>query len=428
MGLLSRFITPEKRLTVQGLDSLMERAVGGYPTSSGVDINEQTALSCMAVYAAVRLLSETIGSLPGHIMRQTEMGKEKALTHSLYALIHEQPNPEQTAMEWREIAMCHLLLRGNHYSEKQLDQAGRLVALWPIHPDRVTIERPGANAPLLYRITMPGGGTVTLGPDRMLHLRGLGSNGVTGFSPIAVARQALGLAVAAQEYGARLFKNDTRPGGVLEHPQKLSEPAYNRLRASIEEQHQGFSNAHRMMILEEGMKWSQVGINPDDAQFLESRKFSVTEVARMYNVPPHFLRDLERATFSNIEQQAIEFVVYSLRPWVVRFEQRLKVELLSPQDRVTHFVKFNVDGLLRGDIKTRFDAYQVAKQNGWMNADEIRELEDLNPLPRGTGQEYWRPMNLGVVGLDQPDPSTGLGSGEPANPPQHDQQGAAHAG
>jgi HK97 family phage portal protein len=239
-------------------------------------------------------------------------------------------------------------------------------------------------------------------------MRGLGSNGVTGFSPIAVARQAIGLAIASQEYGARLFKNDTRPGGVLEHPQKLSEPAYKRLRESIENQHQGLSNAHRMMILEEGMKWSQVGINPDEAQFLESRKFSVTEIARMFNLPPHFLRDLERATFSNIEQQAIEFVVYTLRPWVVRFEQRLKIELLSPQDRVTHFIKFNVDGLLRGDIQTRYNAYHVAKQDGWLNADEIRELEDMNPIPNGKGEAYWQPVNMGEVGkipAPQPQPS-----------------------
>jgi HK97 family phage portal protein len=399
MGWLGRMLQPEKRLTVQDLDLLMDRAVSGYPTASGVDVNDQTALSCMAVYAAVRLLSETVGSLPGHVMRLTDVGKDKALTHPLYPIIHEQPNPEQTAMEWRETAMCHLLLRGNHYSEKQYDQAGRLIALWPIHPDRVRIERASPTAPLSYGIKMPGSGQeVWLGQDRMLHLRGLGSNGVTGFSPIALARQALGLAVAAQDYGARLFKNDTRPGGVLEHPQKLSDPAYKRLRASIEEQHQGLSNAHRMMILEEGMKWSQVGINPDEAQFLESRKFSVTEIARLFNLPPHFLRDLERATFSNIEQQAIEFVVYSLRPWVVRFEQRLKIELLSPQDRVTHFIKFNVDGLLRGDIQTRYAAYQVAKQNGWLNADEIRELEDLNPIPDDKGQDYWQPVNIGVVG------------------------------
>lgn len=407
MGFLQRFIQPEKRLSLQELDAWMDRSLAGYPTASGVDVNDQTALSCMAVYAAVRLISETIGSLPGHVMRHTEMGKEKALTHPLYSIIHEQPNPEQTAMEWRETAMCHLLLRGNHYSEKQYDQAGRLIALWPIHPDRVKIERASANAALIYRITVPGGGEVRYSPEQVLHLRGLGANGVTGFSPIAMARQAIGLAIAAQEYGARLFANDTRPGGVLEHPGKLNDAAHKRLRESVENLHQGLGNAHRMMILEEGMKWSQVGINPDDAQFLESRKFSVTEIARMFNLPPHFLRDLERATFSNIEQQAIEFVVYTLRPWVVRFEQRLKIELLSPQDRVTHFIKFNVDGLLRGDIQTRYNAYHIAKQDGWINSDEIRELEDMNPIPGGDGQDYWQPTNMGVVGkMPEPQPQS----------------------
>jgi HK97 family phage portal protein len=419
MGFLLQFLQPEKRLTVSDLDTLMDRAVGGYPSAAGVDINDQSALSCVAVYAAVRLLSETMGSLPGHVMRQTEIGKEKALTHPLYPIIHEQPNPEQTAMEWRETAMCHLLLRGNHYSEKQYDNAGRLMALWPIHPDRVTIERPSPQAPLIYHIKIPDGSEVRLSPDRVLHLRGMGSNGVTGFSPIAVARQAIGLAIAAQEYGARLFKNDTRPGGVLEHPQKLSDPAYARLRASIENEHQGLSNAHRMMILEEGMKWSQVGINPDDAQFLESRKFSVAEIARIFNIPPHFLRDLERATFSNIEQQAIEFVMYSLRPWCVRLEQRLKIELLSAQDRVTHFLKFNVDGLLRGDIAARYNSYHVAKQDGWLNADEIRELEDMNPIPGGKGADYWQPVNIGIVGkMPQVDAAQNPASQEQDEEPQ----------
>lgn len=403
MGFLRQFITPEKRLSISELDMVMDRAISGYPSSSGVQVDDQIALSCMAVYAAIRLMSETMGSLPLHVMRQTDMGKEKALDHPLYAMLHEQPNPEQTAMEWRETAMCHLLLRGNHYSEKQYDNAGRLIALWPIHPDRVRIERAGPNAPLIYRVSIPGGSEVRLGPQNILHLRGLGSNGVTGFSPIALARQALGLAIAAQEYGARLFRNDTRPGGVLEHPGKLNDVAFKRLRESIEKQHQGLSNAHRMMILEEGMKWSQIGINPDDAQFLESRKFSVTEIARLFNIPPHFLRDLDRATFSNIEQQSTEFVIYSLRPWCVRLEQRFNVELLSQQDRVTNFVKFNVEGLLRGDTASRYNAYHVAKQDGWLNADEIRELEDLNPIPGGKGEDYWQPVNMGVVGqMPQP--------------------------
>ena len=214
MGFLQRLFRPEKRMTIQDLDSIMDRAIGGLPTTSGVDVNDQSALSCTAFYAGVRIISETIGSLPGNVMRYTDMGKEKAFDHPLYSIIHDQANPEQTAMEWRETAMCHLLLRGNHYSEKQYDNAGRLIALWPIHPDRVRIERSSENAPLSYVIRIPGTGRdVRLEQDRMLHLRGLGSNGVTGFSPISIARDALGLAIAAQEYGSRLFKNDTRQIG-----------------------------------------------------------------------------------------------------------------------------------------------------------------------------------------------------------------------
>ncbi len=399
MGLLRKLFQREGRMTLSDLDQLMDRSIGGFPTTTGIDINDTSAMGVMAVYAAVRLLSETIGSLPGHVMRETDKGKEKARSHPLYRIIHEQANPEQTAMEWRETAMAHLLLRGNHVSEKQLDGGGRVVALWPIHPDRVRVERDGTNGPLVYLVKVPPTNVeVRLAANRVLHLRGLGSNGITGYSPLAIGRNAIALALAAQEYGARLFKNDTKPGGVLEHPGKLSTPAYDRIKASIEQEHQGLTNAHRMMILEEGMTWNQVGINPDDAQFLESRKFSVTEIARLFNVPPHLLRDLERATFSNIEHQGIDFVVNSLRPWLVRFEQRMKIDLLSESDRVAHFIKFNVDALLRGDIKTRYEAYQMGKQNGWINADEIRELEDMNPLPDGLGEDYWQPMNLGVVG------------------------------
>lgn len=399
MGLLRRLFQREGRMTLNEMDMLMDRAVGGFPTSTGIDINDNSAMGVMAVYAAVRLLSETIGSLPGHVMRETDKGKEKARSHPLYRIIHEQANPEQTSMEWRETAMGHLLLRGNHISEKQLDGGGRVVALWPIHPDRVRVERVSATGPLVYLVKVPPSNTeVRLAPSQVLHLRGLGSNGITGYSPLALGRNAIALALAAQEYGARLFKNDTKPGGVLEHPGKLSQPAYDRLKASIKQEHEGLTNAHRMMILEEGMKWHQIGINPDDAQFLESRRFSVTEVARLFNVPPHLLRDLERATFANIEHQGIDFVVNSLRPWLVRFEQRMAIDLLSESDRVAHFIKFNVDALLRGDIKTRYEAYQISKQNGWLNADEIREFEDMNPLPNGLGKDYWQPLNLGVVG------------------------------
>ena len=399
MGMLSRLFRVDRRMTLDDMDAMMDRTVGGFPSTTGIDINDTSALGVMAVFAAVRLLSETVGSLPCHVMRLTDGGPAKALSHPLYRLLHESANPEQTAMEWRETAMCHLLLRGNHFSEKQFDAAGRLIALWPIHPDRVRVDRLGATGPLVYLVKVPPHNTETILPAaQVLHLRGLGSNGVTGFSPLSIGRQAIGLALAAQEYGARLFKNDTKPGGVLQHPGKLSKTAHDRLTASTEQEHQGLSNAHRMMILEEGMSWHQIGINPDDAQFLESRKFSVTEVARLFNLPPHFLRDLERATLANIEQQSLEFVVYTLRPLLVRMEQRFCLELLSEADRVTHYIKFNVEGLLRGDIKTRFDAYQVAKQNGWMNADEIRALEDQNPLPQGRGQDYWQPLNLGVIG------------------------------
>src|SRR5206468_2137345 len=249
---------------------------------------------------------------------------------------------------------------GNAYSDKQSDSGGRVIALWPLHPDRVKFRRAAPQAPLQYEIRLPQTEQLILLPaERVLHQRGLSSNGVTGLSPITVAREAIGMAVAAQEFGARLFSNGVRPSGVFEHPNKLSTVAHTRLATSLQQEHAGLENKHRTLILEEGMKWQQIAMNPDDAQFLESRKFSVVEVARMFNIPPHFLRDLERATFSNIEQQAIEFVVYSLRPWLVRWEQRIAVDLIPPDQRASYYCKFSVDGLLRGDIKSRNDAYQV---------------------------------------------------------------------
>jgi len=392
----------ERRMTLDDLDLLMDRVVGGVETAAGVNVTPDSAMSIMAVMCAVRIFSETVGSLPLHTYRSLDRGKEKALEHWLYPLLHDQPNPEQTSLEWRETMQAHLLLRGNAYSEIQRDGGGKVVALWPLHPDRVSVERQDPLGPLSYVILLPKSNQrIRLAKERVFHLRGLSSNGVTGFSPIFLAAQAIGLAAAAQEYGARLFKNDSRPGGYLRHPKTMSKVAYERLKTGWLEAHQGLTQAHRMAILEEGTEWQQVGINPDDAQFLESRKFSVTEVARMFNLPPHMLKDLDRATFTNIEHQGIEFVVYSLRPYLVRWEQRILMDLVPPQDRRTIFARFLVEGLLRGDIKSRYDAYRLAKGDGWLNANEIRELEDMNPIPEEQGgEDYWRPVNIGVIGQE----------------------------
>lgn len=397
MGFLTQLF--ERRMTLGELDALMDRAVSGTPTASGVDMSPETALTITAVYQAQRIISETVGSLPLHLYRRLEGGgKARASDYWLYPILHHRANPEQTSMEWREMMQGHLTIRGNAYSEIQRNQAGQIVALWPIPTDYVRVER--VNSRLLYRVRPVNniGPWIPIPASNMFHLRGLSSNGVTGLSPIALFREALGLNLALQEFGSRLFKNATHIGGTLEHPGKLSGPAYTRLKAAVEAQHSGLTQAHRMMILEEGMKWTKTSIDPDDAQFLDSRRFSVAEVARMFNMRPHMLMDLERSTFSNAEQEAISLVVFCFRPWLVRWEQRIMMDLIPEEDQGTIFPEFLVDGLLRGETKARYDAYAIAKEKGWMNSDEIRELENMNPIPNGAGKIYWQPVNMVEAG------------------------------
>jgi HK97 family phage portal protein len=396
MSLTRRLL--EKRMTLSELDTLMDRAVSGQPTASGADVGADSAMGLMAVWDAVRILAETIGSLPAFVMRRLEKGSTPALDHWLYPLIHVRANPEQTALEWRETMMVHRLLWGNAYAEKQRDGGGRVTALWPLHPDRVRPLRLPDQS-LGYEVRLPkGAGAVTLRGDQVLHLRGLSANAVTGVNPLQLAREMLGLSLALQESSGRFFGNGAYAGGVIETDKHLSKEAYKRLEESINLKHAGLSNIHRTAILEEGLKWHQTTVDPEKAQSLESRRFQVLEVARWLNLPPHFLKDLERATFSNIEEQAIEFVVYCIRPHVVRWEQRLLLDLVPQEEWGKTFIKFKVEGLLRGDIKSRYDAYAVGRQWGWLSADEIRELEDMNPMPHGQGEAYWQPVNVIPVG------------------------------
>lgn len=396
----------EKRSTLANPGQwLIDAFAGGATSKAGVRVNEETALTNTAVYACVRIIAETVASLPLFLYRRLDDGgKEKATTHPLFPILHDAANDEMTSFQWRETMMCHLLLWGNAYSEIEYNQGGNVRALWPIPPWRVKVERDGQGM-LQYRVYVGDYDTEArvLPASQVLHIPGLSFNGLVGHSPIAMAREAIGLGLAAQEFGARFFSNGAQIGGVLEHPGSLSDKAQENLRRSFEETHQGLSRAHRLMILEEGMKYAQTAIPPQDAQFLETRKFQVTEIARFFRVPPHMLADLERATFSNIEQQSIEFVTHTIRPWLVRWEQALKLKLITNKQ---FFPEFLVDGLLRGDVKSRYEAYAIARQNGWMNVDEIREKENLNPLPDGQGKTYLVPLNM--VPADQ----AGQGDGQ----------------
>lgn len=367
---------------------------GEVRSASGVQVTPDTAMRSTAVYGSVRILAETVASLPLFLYKRIGKAKEKAPEHPLYSLLHDLPNPEMTSFELREMLMGHLALRGNAYCYLVRDDFGiQVKEIWPLRPDRIEIIR-SDDQRLVYIYRLPNGESRVLREEDVWHIRGFGNDGVKGMSPISFAREAIGLSLATEEFGARFFGNGSQLGGVLQTEGQLSREAQERLKEQWEKLHTGLSNAHRVAILEEGLKWQQVGIAPEDGQFLETRKFQVAEIARIFRVPPHMLADLDRATFSNIEHQSIEFVVHTIRPWLVRWEQSIKRDLLLPSERDTYFAEFLVDGLLRGDIKSRYEAYAVGRQNGWLSANDIRQMENMNPLPDGQGEQYLIPLNM----------------------------------
>lgn len=363
-------------------------------SSTGKTVTEQSAMQMTAVYACVRILSEAIAGLPLHLYKYTDDGgKEKALDHPLYRLLHDEPNPEMTSFVFRETLMTHLLLWGNAYAQIIRNGKGEVIALYPLMPNRMRVDRDDKGQ-LYYTYnrvydealktkTM----TVTLRPYEVLHIPGLGFDGLVGYSPIAMAKNAIGLAIATEEYGAKFFANGAAPSGVLEHPSTLKNP--EKLREAWQSQFGGSHNSNRIAVLEEGLKYTPISISPEQAQFLETRKFQINEIARIFRVPPHMVGDLEKSSFSNIEQQSLEFVKYTLDPWVVRWEQNLQRILLTTDEKKEYFFKFNVDGLLRGDYASRMSGYATARQNGWMSANDIRELENLDRIPEELGGDLY---------------------------------------
>jgi HK97 family phage portal protein len=348
-------------------------------SSSGKAVNERTAMQTSAVYACVRILAETIASLPLHTYRNTKNGKEKALEHSLYYLLHDAPNSEMTSFVFRETLVSHLLLWGNSYSQIIRDGRGRVIAMYPLLPNKMTVDRTDSGE--IYYIYNKDGQIYYLRNYEVLHIPGLGFDGLVGYSPIAMSKNAIGMAIATEEYGAKFFANGANPGGVLEHPGVVKDPA--RVRESWNAVYQGSSNAHRIAVLEEGMKFQSIGIPPEQAQFLETRKFQTEEICRIFRVPPHLVASLDRATFSNIEHQSISFVVHTIRPWLVRIEQSINKALFSESERKNFFVSFVVDGLLRGDYASRMQGYATGIQNGFLSPNDVRMLENMNTIENG---------------------------------------------
>ena len=360
-------------------------------TTSGKPVNERTAMQTTAVYACVRILAEAVASLPLHVYEyQDDGGKKLVHDHPLYYLLHDEPNPELTSFVFRETLMSHLLIWGNAYAQIIRDGAGRVLGLYPLLPDKMEVQRDDkGNIYYVYsrnsdeNPTFKEYGNIKLKAEDVLHIPGLGFDGLIGYSPIAMAKNAVGMTLACEEYGASFFANGANPGGVLEHPGVLKDPS--KVRESWNSVYRGVNNAHKIAVLEEGMKYQQIGIPPEEAQFLETRKFQINEIARLYRIPPHMVGDLDKSSFSNIEQQSLEFVKYTLDPWVIRWEQSLQRSLLLPGEKGKYFIKLNVDGLLRWDYQSRMNGYAVGRQNGWFSANDIREMENMNPIPDEQG-------------------------------------------
>lgn len=360
-------------------------------TTSGKPVNERTAMQTTAVYACVRILAEAVASLPLHVYEyQDDGGKKLVHDHPLYYLLHDEPNPEMTSFVFRETLMSHLLIWGNAYAQIIRDGAGRVLGLYPLLPDKMDVQRDDrGNIYYVYSRNSDENpmfkeyGDIRLKAEDVFHIPGLGFDGLIGYSPIAMAKNAVGMTLACEEYGASFFANGANPGGVLEHPGVLKDPS--KVRESWNSVYRGVNNAHKIAVLEEGMKYQQIGIPPEEAQFLETRKFQINEIARLYRIPPHMVGDLDKSSFSNIEQQSLEFVKYTLDPWVIRWEQSLQRSLLLPGEKGKYFIKLNVDGLLRGDYQSRMNGYAVGRQNGWFSANDIREMENMNPIPDEEG-------------------------------------------
>ena len=349
---------------------------------SGKSVNARTAIQVSTVYACVRVIAETVASLPFSVFEQDKTGSQKALDHPLYRILHDEPNPEMTSFVWREAMLTHLLLWGNSYSQILRAGRGSVIGLYPLLPDHMEVDRDDKGK-LTYTYSTTSGEQVKLRPEDVLHIPGLGFDGIMGYSPIAVERNAVGLSIAAEEFGGKFFGNGATPSGILTHPNTVKNP--KALRESWMEAYGGSSNANRVAILEEGMTFTRISMPNNEAQFLETRKFQVEEICRIYRVPPHMIADLEHATFSNIEHQSIDFAVHCIRPWLVRIEQSVNRALFSEKEKGRFYCQFNLDGLMRGSYKERMEGYSIARQNGWMTANDIRNLENQNPIPKEEG-------------------------------------------
>lgn len=402
MGIISRL---EKRSSLATPEKwLVDYFSGGRAeTNAGVSVTSATAMYCGVVYACIDILARTVGSLPLYLYRRLpDGGKELARKHPLFKLMRRRPNPEMTAMRYRSTLQGHLASWGNAYSFIDWELTGRNAgypsALWPLRPDRVSVSRTGGKLTYTYNPGMDddrkGVAPFVIPNGCMLHIPGFGYDGLTGYSPISLAREAIGLNLAAEEFGARYFGTGTHPSMIFEHPNRLKDP--KAFRDAINDVYGGLGKSHRTMLIEDGMKATPIAIQPNDAQFIETRKFQISEIARIYHVPPHMLADVEKTTSwgTGIEEQNIGFITHTMRPWFVLWEEELGRVLLLDDEEDEYYFEFDLMALLRGDAIKRWTAYIMGKRNGVLNADEIRSWENLNPIPDGKGKEFIIEKNM----------------------------------
>lgn len=389
--------TAERRMTLTELGALLS----GPNTAAGKRVSDEGALRQVTFLACVQLIAESVGMLPLILYRRLERGKERATGHPLYTLLHDLPNPEMTSMEVFENIGGYVAMWGNAYSEIEYDNAGRRKAVWPLRPDRMEVQVTESNE-RLYIYTMNNGEQVAFPRNRIWHVRGWGTDPVIGKSRVALAGEAIGLALATEEFGARFFGNDSRPGGILTTPNKITEDRAKAMKARWEAAHSGLDNKWHVAVMEEGLNWQAVGMPNEDAQFLETRKFQQVDICSLLRVPPHMVGITDRSTSwgTGIEEMGIGFVNFTLMPYLQRISQSVQRDLLTPIERRDYFAEFLTAALERGDLETRYNAYNIGRNGGWLSANDIREKENMNPV--AGGDEYLVPLNMAPAGQTEP--------------------------
>ena len=361
----------------------------GAASKTGIAITEDSAMRLSAVFGAVRVISETIASLPWGVKQDAGDSTRSASAHPINKLIHH-PNGMMTDFNFREVCQAHLCLHGNAFIAIRRNEAGQPVKLIPVHPDRVEVKV--YKDEKFYTIDQ---GKETFDDTEMIHILGLSFDGIIGKSVIEAARESIGLGLAADQFGGSFFGNGANVSAVLTHPGKLSDEAYKRLMASWARRYSGLDNAHKTAILEEGMNLQKVSISPQESQFLETRKFGVEDIARFFRIPLAYLGSLENSsTRANIEEQGIQFQRNTILPWVKRWEAEFNRKLFPGQE--DYFIRMNMDGLLRGDISSRYSSYATARQWGWLSVNDIRKHESLDPIDGGN--VYLQPLNMVEAG------------------------------